>query len=505
MKSKKIIFLAGLLIAGLAAYNLDSFFGTKTPARGTTKNLWVELSPDDVKKDLIQIPSLAPLIKRVEDAVLVVTTEAIIKQPQMQLPPGMEQGPFKDFFRFFGQPNDQEDRKAKGQGSGFIIHPSGYALTNNHVIENATKITVKVGASQQEYEAEVVGTDVNTDVALIKIKGTRNDWPVIPLGDSDQVLVGDWAIAIGNPLGLELSASHGMISARGRRDVNPSGRQGLYDFIQIDAPINFGNSGGPLLNLAGEVIGINTAISAQGQGIAFAIPIKQVKNILGQLKENGKATRSWLGLKIQKVGSELAKEMGLSFPHGALVHEVVKDSPAAKAGIKAGDIVTQFNNKVVEDPSSLSFMAGLAAAKQSIPVTFYRNKKAQTVMVLLEEMPSETPDTGVAPAEKGSATKIKDLGIAVTTLTKEWQKKLKIDEELLGGAVISELSPGSPVRIYGIQQYDVVISLNDVPVKSAEEFANAYGKLKNGQFVKLLMKRGNTTIFTAFAKSLDVE
>jgi len=282
--------------------------------------LWVELSPEQAAKESISIPSLAPLVERTKKAVILVHTEMKEQSNQLQgegIPP--------EFFRFFGQQPQmqQPEQKPQGQGSGFIIHPSGLALTNHHVIENAVTIKVQVGEEIQDYEATVIGSDAATDVALIQIKSSRNDWPTIPLGSSHDLKVGDFVVATGAPLGLQSSFSFGIVSALGRRDIAPSGRKGLYDFIQTDTAINLGNSGGPLLNLRGEGIGINTAVVSRGNGIGFAIPIDQVKQMLPALQEKGKVVRSWLGVRIQDVAPEIAKELGLSTAAGALVREVI--------------------------------------------------------------------------------------------------------------------------------------------------------------------------------------
>src|SRR3989338_10671661 len=352
---------------------LVAFFGDKpTLSAAKSNDIWVEMTPEQVKSFIIPIPSLAPLVNRVKPAVLVVTTESVT-QAQQQIPPG-----FEDFFRFFGPgaPGGpgmkMPDQKSVGLGSGFIIHPSGLALTNNHVIEGASKIKIKVGGDLKEYDAKVIGADADTDVALIQIISDKKDWPVIPLGSSTAVQIGDFAMAIGNPLGLEYSISFGPISARGRRDIQPSGKRCLFDFMQLSAPINPGNSGGALLNMSGEVIGINTAISGSGQGIAFAIPIDQVKHILPQLKKDGKASRSGMGIRIDNVSDELAKELGLADAYGALVREVLPGSAASKAGIQPGDVVVEFDGKTIKDATSLSVEAGLAGVGKSVPVKIFR-------------------------------------------------------------------------------------------------------------------------------------
>ena len=251
---------------------IGSLLPTATHARS---DLWVTGSTKSTKP-LVDIPSLSPLVKARESAVLVIYTETNT--------PAMMPLPFP-----FGRQRSAPTPRRTGQGSGFIIHPDGYALTNHHVVEGASRIIVKAGQNPEEIEAEIVGTDANTDIALLKLKGTRKNWPVTPLGDSDRLNIGDFVVAIGNPFGLEMSVSLGIVSARGRNDVAPSGRMGLYDFLQTDASINPGNSGGNLLNLKGEVIGINAAVNTAGQGIGFAIPINMVKRVASDLKDKGRS------------------------------------------------------------------------------------------------------------------------------------------------------------------------------------------------------------------------
>lgn len=479
-----------------------AFFGSET-SKSTQNNLWVEKGSDD-DATAIKLPSLAPLVKRAEDAVLVVTTESVVKNEAPMLPPGFERGPFKDFFRNFGPPMGMPEQKRKGQGSGLIIHPSGLALTNHHVVESATSIKVKAGSNLVEYEAEVIGSDEATDVALIQIKSDKKNWPVIPLGDSSEMQVGDFAVAIGNPLGLELSASFGMVSARGRNDVNPSGKHGLYDFIQIDAPINPGNSGGPLLNLEGEAIGINTAISLAGQGIAFAIPINQVKQILPSLKANGMAVRSWIGVKISNVTSELAAAMGLKFPHGALISEVVPDSPASKAGIEPGDIITEFNGDTIKDASGLQVKAGLAGVGTKIKLGLVRETKKINTTLLLEAMPGQNAtDSETSTSQKQeNSLKIEALGLSLKNLSEGLQKDLELAPNTKG-VVVSEVVPRSSAAFGGIEVNDVILKLNGKLVSSAKGFEKGYNNTKEGGFLRILLKRGSSTIFLVLQRPAE--
>ncbi len=483
MKRPLLAVALGIVVALPSVKIAHAFFGGNKPSKVLANSLWTELPPEDATRMRINIPSLAPLVKRSEPAVLVVTTEAVVKQDPRGIPPGF--GPFGGFFPFFSPNGQMPERHAKGQGSGFMIHPSGLALTNYHVVEGATSISVKVGSSLKTYQAEVVGSDADNDVALIKLKSDKKDWPVIPLGNSAAAEIGDFAVAIGNPLGLELSVSMGIISQRGRRDVHPSGRSGLYDFMQISVPINPGNSGGPLLNLAGEVIGINTAVSAGGQGIAFTIPIDQVKRILPQLKETGSVKRSYLGVRIQNVSPEVAKAMGLPYAQGALVSEVVAGSPAHKAGILAGDIIMEFDGKVVDDASSLQVMAGLAGVGKSFPLSIVRTGKTKMVKITLEALPKndKAPSANATPGQK---TTLEDLGVALGNAN--------------NGVSVVEVAPQSIAALAGIEAGDVIVQLNDKPVKSVAAFVDMVKAVPKDGVLQIYLKRGQATIFVAFQK-----
>lgn len=465
---KILIVLAVTLIVALPLLCL-------IPSTPKDTSLWVEITPEQAKSSMIAIPSLAPLVNRVKPAVLVVTTESMTKPGrQLMLPPG-----FEDFFQMPQQP-----QKSTGLGSGFIIHPSGLALTNNHVIESATKIKIKIGGDAKEYDAEVIGTDPDTDIALIQIKSDKKDWPIIPLGSSTAIQVGDFAMAIGNPLGLEHSISFGPISARGRRDIQPSGKRGLFDFMQLSAPINPGNSGGALLNMSGEVIGINTAISASGQGIAFAIPIDQVKHILPQLKKNGKASRSGMGVKIENVSSDLAKELGLPYAQGALVREVIPGSAAAKAGIQAGDVITEFNGRLIEDASALSLEAGMAGVGKKAPIKIFRDGKSLTLSVTLEALTKEEP------LAKEDLKSLEELGLSVVSYK----------DQFIQGAKVVEVNPRSMAAMAGIDKDDVIIKVNNQLIKDAESLAGLVKKVPAGGFLKIFLKRAQSTVFVVLQK-----
>jgi len=485
-------------------YNINQNNKNKNNLITTNKDsIWTELDPQEAEKIRIKLPSASALVKKVAPAVLVVYTESFSDNTNLDYfpSPEAENYPFDDFFKFFDSPhpNYMPKRKTKGQGSGFIIHPSGLALTNQHVVANAEKIIIKIGDNLKQYEAEIIGSDSKTDIALIKIKSEEKEWPIMPLGNSSELQVGDFAVAIGNPLGLELSVSMGIVSARGRADIIPSGRNGIYNFIQIDAPINPGNSGGPLLNLAGEVVGINTAISAVGQGIGFAIPIDQVKQILPQLKEMGFTKRSWIGVQVQPVSQDLAEAIGLKFAHGALVREVIFNGPAQKSGIQPGDIITHFNGMPLKNHSDLRIKVALEGIGKRIEISIFRDKRILKLNIILGEMPSDENIIKNINNSIEKGIKIPSLGLTVTTLNENNKRKLDLEKELHGAQVISV--DHNPITIAcRIEINDIITNINNKIITNAEELKNTMNKINAGDTVRIFLRRGASTIFIVTLK-----
>ena len=490
---KKIFaYISVTAIATTLFLSLTGFFGDKKTPDRKDNDVWVELKKEDADQLRIPMPSFAPIVRRVEGAVLVVYN--------MQKPPERQgfDDPFNDpFFRFFRPqvpaPKQAPQKKSEGKpervgsGSGFIIHPDGYALTNNHVIENATKIKIKVGSSQKEYEAEIIGAEPAYDVALIKIKSDRKDWPFIPLGDSSLVQVGDSTLAIGNPFGLDLTVTHGILSARYRYDAEASAelaQQGtlrVYDFMQIDAPINPGNSGGPLLNMAGEAIGINTAIIARGNGIGFTIPINQVKQILPSLKKSGKAPRSFIGVEVQPLTEDVAKSLGLAEATGALVRRVEPDSPAAKAGVQPGDVITEFAGEPVRDTTALMVKASLAVSGKQVTIKIIRNKKIQSLTITPTTRPGEKVGKKEGGAENEKTFALESLGFSAVT-----NPANKRDGESVEGALVVEVEQNSPAAAAGISKNDVIFKVNGVAITTAKQLTEFIGKLPKDSVIQIL-------------------
>jgi len=393
--------------------------------------------------------------------------------------------PFNDFWRrFFGGPAPRGPQRQRSLGSGFIIDGDGSILTNNHVVENASKIVVKL-SDDQEYEAKVIGRDPKTDIAIIRINAKTN-LPTASFGDSDKLEVGEWVMAIGNPFGLDSTVTSGIVSAKGRHIG-----QGPYDnFIQTDASINPGNSGGPLINLRGEVIGINTAIFSRtggNIGIGFAIPINLVKELLPQLRGKGKVTRGYLGVLIQKVTPEIGESLGLERSSGALVANVSKDGPADKAGVKVGDVIIEFDGKEVKDSGDLPIIVARTAVDKKVRMKVLRDKKEIALNVAVGELKDE--EVVASAPEKG------ELGLTVQRLTPQMAENLGLEK--VEGVVVTAVEPGSAGDDAGIRRGDVILEVDRKAVRSLDEYKKAVAAVRKGRGVLFLVRRGESTIFLA--------
>jgi serine protease Do len=390
-----------------------------------------------------------------------------------------DRDPFRDFFGPFMDQDPHREFKQPSLGSGFIIDREGYIVTNNHVVEDADNIKVRL-ANEKEYEARIVGRDPNTDLALIKIDDA-DDLVPMTLGDSESLKVGTWVVAVGSPFGLEQTVTAGIVSAKGR--IIGSGP--YDDFIQTDASINPGNSGGPLINLNGEVVGINTAIVASGQGIGFAIPIDMAKGIIDQLKESGTVTRGWLGVGIQNLTPELAAYYGVEEAKGVLVVKAYPDDPAAKAGIQENDIIVAVDDKPVEDSRELSrLIAGLPVGEK-VKVQLIRDGKTKTVRVTL----AKREDEKIARRElPGGGTDGDRLGMRLGTVDEPTARRFGF-ESGEPGALVTAVDPEGQAAKAGIRPGDLIKELNHKPVDSPQGFADALADLDENASLKLLIKR----------------
>jgi len=386
--------------------------------------------------------------------------------------------PMKDFFDRFFDEDQKRDFKQRSLGSGFIIDKDGYIVTNNHVIDNADKIVVILN-DEKEFEAQIVGRDKNTDLALIKIESNRN-LPVLQFGDSDALKVGQWVVAIGNPFGLEQTVTAGIVSAKGR--VIGSGP--YDDFIQTDASINPGNSGGPLLNMKGEVVGINTAIVAGGQGIGFAIPVNLAKNIIVQLKSTGEVTRGWLGVGIQDISEEVAEYYGIKEKKGVLVTEVFPGDPADLAGIKPKDIILSVNGKAVDNARQLTGMIADIRVGDKIQIKINRNGKTQTIDVKIAKR-EETKIIGRSTQEREQT----QLGIQASEITPETARRFNLKDT--AGVIVVGVDPESKAAEAGLQVHDVIREINHKNITSVSDLNKTIDAIPEGETINLFIRRMN--------------
>jgi Do/DeqQ family serine protease len=424
----------------------------------------------DVPADLLSTQkAFSEVAKKVTPCVVNIST--ISKKKNIQ--PFFEMNPF--FEDFFGAPQTRRD---KSLGSGFIISKDGYIVTNDHVVRDAESVQVKL-SNDKVYDAKVVGGDQKTDIAVIKIHVT--DLPVAVLGDSDKLEVGQWAIAIGNPFGLERSMTVGVVSATGRSNV---GIETYENFIQTDASINPGNSGGPLLNIHGEVIGINTAIVAAGQGIGFAIPIAMAKPVFTQILQKGTVSRGYMGVTIQPVTEELARSFGLKQARGALINDVLKGGPAEKAGIRQGDVIVAFNGTEVKDPSHLQRLVAEHGIGKSAKVTVFRDGKTIELGMTLssaDAAPKQQRESGGGGEQPGQTDL---LGLVV-------------DDAEQGGVVVVEVRRGSAAADAGIRRGDVIVSVNRKKVLNSGEYKRIIQQAGRGGSLTILVRRGDASIYFA--------
>lgn len=389
---------------------------------------------------------------------------------------------FEEFFENFFQGREMPQHKQKSLGSGFIISADGYILTNDHVVDNADEITVQL-AGGKTYAASLKGMDPKLDLALLKID-TEEQLPTVKLGNSEQLQIGEWVMAIGNPFGLEQTVTVGIVSAKGRVIG-----AGPYDnFIQTDASINPGNSGGPLFNTRGEVVGINTAIVAGGQGIGFAIPINAAKSILPQLKETGHVTRGWLGVTIQHVSQELAQSFGLKDTNGALISSVAQDSPADRAGLQRGDVIIRLNDQAIVSMNDLPRLVAEIPVGDTAKVTVFRNGTEKTVTVEIGKLKDAT-------VRSESSTQGAPLGLTTVEITPELRRRLNIQAEQ--GVVITTVKPNSPAAEAALRPGDVIVEFNNQQIYTNEDLRQAIQQAGENTIHRLLIQRGKGLFFIA--------
>jgi serine protease Do len=430
----------------------------------------------EIPKDILASQqAFTNVVKAVNPAVVNIST--VSKKKLVQ--PFFEISPFFDDF-FGGQARPQY-RREKSLGSGFIINSEGYIITNDHVVRDAESIQVKL-SNEKVYNGKVVGGDPKTDIAVIKINAGQPLQTAV-LGDSDKLQVGQWAIAIGNPFGLDRTVTVGVVSATGRSNM---GIETYEDFIQTDASINPGNSGGPLLNIYGEVIGINTAIVAAGQGIGFAIPVNMAKQVVAQLIKKGSVSRGWLGVSIQPVTEEIAKSFGLGKATGALVSDVMAGSPAEKAGFRQGDIITRFAGKDIKDPRQLQLVVADTPIGQKVEVDIFRDGKRQKLAVAIG-----SAESAAAVQPKSTQPQAGWLGMTV----EELPRNMRISG--LSGVLVTAVDPEGAAAETGIQRGDIIVSVNQRKIAGLTDYAKAMKDAEGLGSVALLIRRGDANIYFA--------
>jgi len=432
-----------------------------------------------------QLPDFTDLVEKQGAAVVnISTTQAARSTLSQQLPQLDENDPFFEFFRRFAPNQGPREFQPQSLGSGFIISGDGYILTNAHVIDAAEEVTVRL-TDKREFKAKVIGTDKRTDVALIKIEATG--LPTVRFGDPAKLKVGEWVVAIGSPFGFDNTVTAGIVSAKGRSLP----QENFVPFIQTDVAVNPGNSGGPLFNLRGEVVGINSQIYSRTggfMGLSFAIPIDVANDIAQQLRTVGKVTRGRIGVVIQQVSRELADGFGLPKPVGALVNSVEKGGPADKAGIEAGDVILKFDGKAVNSSEDLPRIVGGTKPGNKVAVQVWRNKGIRDLQVvvaeLVDERTSRTARTG-KPQPPAAA----QYGMGVTELTDAQRKELKVE----GGVFVDNVQ-GAAARA-GLRRGDVILAVNNQDVKSVEQFRQLIGSFDKGRIIALLVRRGGNSLY----------
>ncbi len=446
--------------------------------------------------------AFADVAGKVKPSVVTVFSEKTVKMPRMQWPfgggSGDQSSPFQYFFGDEDNPRPRQPQrdykfKKSGMGSGVVLDKEGHILTNNHVVDGTDEIKVKF-PDGGTFDAEIVGTDARSDIAVLKLKGkVPKDLIPAMIGDSDVLRVGDWVMAVGAPFGYEQTVTVGIISAKGRTQVEDD-RDKYQDFLQTDAAINPGNSGGPLVNLHGEVIGINTAIATsvgQFAGVGFAIPINMVKHIMRDLLKNGRVTRGYLGVMIQDVSPDLAEQFKMDNSRGSVVTQLGKDSPAAKSGIKVGDVIVRLSGKEISNTRQLRNMVADIEPDSKVDVLVIREGKEKTINVTVGSLPEDDKTAARRSAAGDPESKSTDFGLSVEPLSGDKARALGLDNE--AGVLVTSVDNDSPAEAAHIQPGDLIVEVNHMRVAKPEEFHDAIGKSKNKAL--LLVKNKDGTRF----------
>ena len=490
MQLKRRTFLGALAIALVAGVALGAFSATRAELRRPVLVAQSQAPVAPIPILPVQMPpqggTFASVADAIKPAVINVNTVSRTTGPQGRTP--FEEYFGEEFFRrFFGEVPERIPQRSLG--SGVIVDPSGIALTNAHVVDKATEIEV-VTLDGGKHKAKVIGVDKKTDLAVLKLDDGKGTFKYARLGDSDRMQVGDWVLAVGSPFGLQATVTAGIISAKARQlDQGP-----FDDFLQTDAAINPGNSGGPLVNMQGEVIGINTAIVAGGSGIGFAIPSNMARKIYTELRNKGRVTRGWLGVSIQPLTPELARSFGSKDVKGVLINEVMPDSPAAKAGLKPGDILLEFDGRPMEGPGDLQRAVGFFSPDRGAKVKIWRDQGEKTLEVKIGQAPDERQAQQQRPGGGSRARSM--LGLEVRPVTPEIARQLNL--RTTEGVIVVRVEEGSSAAEAGVQRGDVVKQLNGQTVKTMADFERLTREMKEGDPLTVLLQRGPMSLYVAF-------
>lgn len=483
MKTKTFLFFIIIsLVAGYLAGNHTDFFSGKTTSPSYTYNLRLpkELSGDS--------PAFSNVVKVISPLVVNISTTKTVSKKDSAPFSQFFDGPFKDFFEPFNMPRKWKEQSL---GSGVVVSPDGYIITNNHVVEKSDEIKVTL-FDQQNYKGKIVGTDPKTDLAVIKI--SAKNLSSINWGNSDNLQVGEFVLAFGNPYSLGHTVTMGIVSAIGRANV---GIADYEDFIQTDAAINPGNSGGPLVNIKGELIGINTAIFSRTggyQGIGFAVPSNMVQSVMTQLINEGKVTRGWLGVTIQNFTPELAKEFGLKKTSGALITDIFNDSPAEKAGLKRGDVILEVDGKKIKNVETLRNMVSQSKVGSTIKIEILRDKRIRSLKADITEFPQDLAKAAPPEPEENLSGENELAGFSVTNLTKNIAKQLGLSRNEKG-VVIVKVDPYTAAEDAGLKKGDLIQEINKRRVKNLSEFNKIVPHIRDGDTVLLFINRNGNKFY----------
>jgi serine protease Do len=487
MQLKRRNFFGALVIALVAGVALGAFSASRAELRRPSLMGESPVSPVPVLP--VQMPPQGGTFASIADAIkpAVININTVSRGAG---PPGRT--PFEEYFgeeffrRFFGEAPERIPQRSLG--SGVIVDPTGIALTNAHVVDKATEIEV-VTLDGGKHRAKVIGVDKKTDLAVLKLDDGKASFKYARLGDSDRIQVGDWVLAVGSPFGLQATVTAGIISAKARQlDQGP-----FDDFLQTDAAINPGNSGGPLVNMQGEIVGINTAIVAGGSGIGFAIPSNMARKIYTELRDKGRVTRGWLGVSIQPLTPELARSFGSKDAKGVLINEVMAESPAAKAGLKPGDILLEFDGRPMDGTGDLQRAVGFFSPDRTAKVKILRDQTEKVVEVKVGQAPEERQAQQQRP---GGSRARSILGLEVRPVTPEIARQLNLRST--DGVIVFKVEDGTPAAEAGVQRGDVVKQLNGQTVRTLADFERLTRDMKDGDPLTVLLQRGAMSLYVAF-------